>query len=704
MARILIVEDEGVVAWNLQESLEYLGHQIIGVVESGLQAIQVAAANPLDLALMDIRLAGEQDGIETAAQLRHQFGIPIVYLTALTDAQTLERAVATDPFGYLIKPFSRRELQTTIDIALRRYSLEKHLETTGQWLQTTLNSIGDGTIATDSEGTIVFMNSVAEILTGWARSDALGQFAPRVFHLVHAQTGETVENPILRCLREGTRVVLPDNCLLRARDGQERLIGDSAAPILKADGEIVGGVLIFQDITERKRAEIALQAQAEQLEQQVQERTHQLQQTMEQLQQALSFEALLKRITDRVRDSLDEDHILQTVVQELGQGLGVICCDTAIYNDAEQSTFTIRYEYNQGLPTAQGRTFVTGASPHVEVHRQLQRGLYSQFCFITPHIVRPGQQLGAILTCPIIDDREFVLGNLWLFKPSQAVFEDPEIRLVQQVANQCAIALRQARLYRNSQQQIQELAQLNQLKDDFLNTISHELRTPIANIKMAAEMLQIRLRRAGLLESDTSLSNYLRILQEQCNQEMSLINDLLDLSQLEEGGKSLALTPINLAQWLPALLQAFADRMERQQQQLQLHIPADLPLLMTDQDALTRIFTELIDNACKYTPIAGRIHITAEVIPGEVAPDSPTATALQICITNTGVEIPLPEQARVFEKFYRIANNDPYRYRGTGLGLALVKKLVERLQGTITVSSGNEQTTFVLLLPLLPNT
>ncbi|MEI2578870.1 diguanylate cyclase domain-containing protein [Scytonema sp. PRP1] len=259
MAGILIVEDERVAAWNIQSALEKFGYTVVANIGSGDKAVGLAGTLKPDLVLMDIRLPGEIDGIEAAARIRNQFKIPVVYLTAYTDDQTIERAIATDPYGYLTKPFKRAELHTTITTALHRCQLEKQLQATQQWLTSTLNSIGDGTITTDQEGRITFMNPVAEALTGWLLTEAMGKPVNQVLELYNAQTGQAIENPVLLAMQEGIPFELPKQCQLRTKQGKERLIDDVATPIRDAFGQVQGGVIVFRDTTETQRMQAALQ-------------------------------------------------------------------------------------------------------------------------------------------------------------------------------------------------------------------------------------------------------------------------------------------------------------------------------------------------------------------------------------------------------------------------------------------------------------
>jgi signal transduction histidine kinase/uncharacterized protein YoxC len=419
------------------------------------------------------------------------------------------------------------------------------------------------------------------------------------------------------------------------------------------------------------------------LEQQVKERTSEL-------EQLLRFEAVIKRITDKVRDSLDESHIVQTALQELTQVLGIKGCDIAFFN-TQETTSTVSYESIQGVTSTLGS--VTPIAHFVEEYRQLQQNQCFQFCKLVPDL--RGEV--AILACPIFDNKG-VLGNLLLFKRREESFDEQEIRLAQQVANQCAIAIRQARLYQAAQAQVTELERLNQLKDDFLSTVSHELRTPVTNMKMAIHMLSRTLEQNQLLFSQLSqpevqrskIERYFQILLNECERETSLINDLLDLQRLETGVQPYVPAEIQLVNWLPPLLAPFEQRTRNRQQHFESDISPNLPLLMCDSASLERVLTELLNNACKYTPPQETIKVTVRA----------KNRTIQIDITNSGIEIPTHEQSLIFDKFYRIPKADRWQQGGTGLGLALVKKLVERMAGTIQVESTSGLTCFTVVLPL----
>jgi PAS domain S-box-containing protein len=146
-------------------------------------------------------------------------------------------------------------LQNAQSILQARRRAEEALQKQSEWLRITLASIGDAVISTDGEGRITFMNGVAEVLTGWPQAEALGRLLPEVFHIVNEQTRAPVENPALRALRDGSITGLANRTILIARDGTERPIDDSAAPLRDESGVPVGAVLVFRDVTERRRAE-----------------------------------------------------------------------------------------------------------------------------------------------------------------------------------------------------------------------------------------------------------------------------------------------------------------------------------------------------------------------------------------------------------------------------------------------------------------
>jgi hypothetical protein len=526
MTKILVVEDERIIALNVRESLESLGYIVPAIVASGEKAVEKALALRPDLVLMDIRLKGNIDGIQAAEQIWESLSIPVIYVTGHSDKSTLERAKITAPFGYILKPVKEQELYVAIETALQRYERE-------QLLRAILKGMGDGVILVNTQSRVQFLNQVAESLTGWRREEARDRELTEVFNIVDEQTQQPVNNPVTAALQHDTTVYLEDRVLLISKKGKAIPIGDSAAPIKDNKGVITGVVLVFRDITQRRLAE--------------------------------------------------------------------------------------------------------------ERNLAMERARYLEL-------------------------------------------------------------------------QMVELQRLNQLKDDFLNTVSHELRTPLSNIKMAVKMLETVLNQQSILDSQTrsnsqSTTRYLKILEDQCDQELTLVNDLLDMRSLDADAYPLELTSIQLQDWIPHIVDSFEARTLTQQQNLQVSLPPELPPLVSDLSSFTRILSELLNNACKYTPAREQIVVTVRVMSGdkenrrdntvELLPHYSPSDGIHIEVSNSGVEVPTEELSRIFDPFYRIPNNDPWKHAGTGLGLALVKKLLVRIQGKIDVTSTQGWTTFTIFIPNL---
>lgn len=398
------------------------------------------------------------------------------------------------------------------------------------------------------------------------------------------------------------------------------------------------------------------------------------------LMQRATLDATLQQISNHLRESLDEPQILQTVVQELTIALNLVACDTGIY-DLEQQRSQVNCLYTAA--TTQLHPTQCGAvdmKERPECYRQLLQGQEFQFCELTPD---PARRQVSILACPIVDHQD-VLGDLWCFSHCETALTSHQVQLVQQVASQCAIALRQARLYQAAQTQMMELQRVNALKHDFLSTVSHELRTPLTNIKMALHLLQIT-------KTEAQRTRCLEILQAECDRETELITDLLDLQQLEaESYPKFLLEAITLPEWLPTILAPMQQRVQAKHQHFTLNLPPTLPRMISDRASLRRVLLELLRNAQKYTPAKGEIALEITH-----APDDATIT---FTLRNQA-EISAIELDRIFDKFYRVPQANSWETSGTGLGLALVKRLVDHLQGKINVISQNGWTTFSIKFP-----
>ena len=250
--RILVVEDEGLIAADLERRIARLGYPKPAVAQSGEEALIMARSAPFDLALMDIRLKGEMDGIATAAELRSKLRTPVVYVTAHADQETIERAKFTEPLGYLLKPISDGDLRSVIQTAIYKAEMERRLRISAAWLATTLRSVGDGIVATDSDGEVVFLNPTAERLTGWTEAEARRHEAMEVLRLHDETDGQPARNPIFELGEKESRTYT-----LLSRLGARTPVEVECCEN-RAEDEVLGSIVTLRDIGRRREMEARL--------------------------------------------------------------------------------------------------------------------------------------------------------------------------------------------------------------------------------------------------------------------------------------------------------------------------------------------------------------------------------------------------------------------------------------------------------------
>jgi len=261
--RVLIVEDEALIAEEIRERLQAIGCEIVAVVDTAAAAIVAAATLEPGLILMDIRLKGPMDGIDAAERINAMRRLPIVYLTAHSDRLTLERAKSNSAYGYVLKPFQLRNLLAAIEVALDRFNNERRLEDSRLTYATILESISDAVIATDVDGCVRFMNPVAERLTGWSTRLALGEFAGTVLQLEVPGAQPSIQDLVAHAL--ATRACASFGCdaVVRGQNGSEVGVDGCVTCIVDGLGRLVGTSITLRDVTNDRRAAADLKAHSE---------------------------------------------------------------------------------------------------------------------------------------------------------------------------------------------------------------------------------------------------------------------------------------------------------------------------------------------------------------------------------------------------------------------------------------------------------
>jgi len=249
--RVLIVEDEPIVALDLQQEIEDFGCEVVGLAESADEALAAVEENRPDLAMMDIRITGSMDGIETARLLRDTYGVPVIFLTSYSDDTTVHRAVREMPYGYLTKPFQTRELKATLEVALHKAEVDTGLRTTHRRMAATVNSMTGALLMVTAEGDILFMNSAAEQMTGRTKEFAANR---RIQEVIELRDQRRRPIPVLN--NRGMDVTIEEFGLsLISADGGSLLVDLTVSPLADDAGGYRGFVVNLRRAEERVRFE-----------------------------------------------------------------------------------------------------------------------------------------------------------------------------------------------------------------------------------------------------------------------------------------------------------------------------------------------------------------------------------------------------------------------------------------------------------------
>jgi len=243
---ILIVEDEKIVAMEIQDALKKMGYHVPATAMTGEEAVQKTKELRPMLVLMDIKLKNGMDGIEAAIQIRKECPVPIVFMTAHTDRETFLRSHIAEPYDYIIKPFQMKELNKRIEMALFRSRIEKHQKEKEQWMADTLNGISEGIVTTDLRGIIQFINTTAETITGWTDGEALRRPIQDVFPLTDEETGLIKSALGDKLLYNGQLLRESNHVLLSTRNNGRVPILFSVSPVRGHHGQVAGAVIAFR--------------------------------------------------------------------------------------------------------------------------------------------------------------------------------------------------------------------------------------------------------------------------------------------------------------------------------------------------------------------------------------------------------------------------------------------------------------------------
>lgn len=660
---ILIVEDERITAADIANRLRRLGYNVPAIAYSGEEAVEKAAELRPDLVLMDIHLKGGMDGIQAAERMRDRFGVPVAYLTGHADDDTLARAKRTAPLGFILKPFDERELHSTIQMALERHRLEKEVSEGRRWLETILLAVGDGIIATDCDGIVRFMNPIAEALTGWTQREAIGEPLTRVFSVTWPPdlTRRAPQKDLPR--RKGVTPV--NRAMLVGRDGVTRPIEETAAIARDQAGNVTGFVWAFRDITDRRQEE------------------DQLQQLLQTVRDEAAVSAALVRVGQEMLAVLGTPDLPERLCRVT---LEVMECDSShtwLWK-GEPQAFAAAAGY--GDPPEEWEALRALQLPRDQTApliSRLERGEVVELDLPSLDrlpVVALATHFGitSCLGIPLRVRGELIGLQTVCHRMRREPFSARQHRIAEGIAQIAALALEHERL-------LGELAHANRLKSDFVAIMSHELRTPVNGILGYSDLLLS----AEFGALDREQEEAVRKIQRSARGLSELLENAFDVSRLEQEGVRLDIGKVVIGDLVNEITTEMQDSEPSRGVEIRWKASPKGLSIQTDPLKLKVILKNIVGNALKFTE-QGSVLIDAHR----------RGNGVEIAVTDTGIGIPTGTRDIIFEPFRQAEPSLTRRYGGVGLGLYVVRCLLEMLGGKIDVESEpGSGSTFRIWLP-----
>jgi PAS domain S-box-containing protein len=546
----------------------------------------------------------------------------------------------------------------------------------GERFRITLAGIGDGVVVADDAGRVTFLNPVAEQLTGWKSADAEGRPLEEVFKIVNERTRAPMENPVQRVLKDGKTVTLANHTALLAKDGTERLIEDSAAPVRTAQGRVTGVVLIFRDVTEQRRAQSAAGAADAQLRLALQAgqmgawawdlKTNRV--TWSESLEAIhglapgTFPGTLEALLDMVYPD-DRAPLRATLDRSL---------DEAARHNGEAE---YQAEYRIVRPDGAVRWVSSNGRVIPGPDGKPERIVGVRYDVTD----RRREELRARLLADAT--RDFAAAQPDLDAVSAAVERhlataresgEGDDVLLEELRRRAGIALQSARAFAAERTARAEAEEATESRDRFISIASHELRTPITTIKGLSQMV-VRAQARGQMD-DARLKDTLESINAAADRLNFLVQDLLDVSRLRTGHLTLQLAEVDPGKLVREVLNRHASHLA-DGRRFGTKVGPAVPTITADPHRVEQVLVNLISNAAKYSPKGSTVHVSVGEEHGGV----------RVEVRDQGIGLPPGEAESIFEPFGRATN--ARELPGMGLGLYISRGIVEQHGGRIGAES-----------------
>ncbi len=529
-------------------------------------------------------------------------------------------------------------------------------------LHATLTGIGEAVIVTDAQGEITILNSVAQTLTGWT-DDALGRNIEEVFSIASDQSGQPAQSDFSRLIHEGASCDLANDVVLLARNGAATPIEGSAAPVRGEHDELFGAVVVFRDVTQRRRADHAIR-QSERREKERSERLRLLWEATTVMLCSAEPDAMLRELFANIGPQFGLDMYFNYMVNETGDALRLV---SSIGISDEAVNQIARLELGQAI----NGTVALRRQPMAATHVQQSDDPLAQIA----------RSLGirAYACNPLVIHND-LLGTLAFASRTRDEFVEDELEVLRTICHYVAVAYERLGLVR-------QLRDADRRKNEFLATLAHELRNPLAPIRSSVELL-------SRCDGDSAVVDQARrIMERQLGTMVRLIDELLEMSRISLGKVELRKQRVDLQSVVHTALETSRPLVETQAHELTVTLPGEAVYLDADPVRLAQVTSNLLNNAAKYTEKGGHIWLTGERQDGEIV----------LSVRDTGIGIAPDHLPYVFDLFSQASPALERSHGGLGIGLSLVRGLVSLHGGKVQARSqglgmGSE---FIVRLPII---